>query len=108
VVRRFTAPAALELPEQLAGLRAEIAGLRDETASLGGRVGAAEERIRRAEARAEELAGEVAVLRDGLHEARRLNLRIAELTDLVTEVVLPLHDRDIDPAQLAALRGDAL
>jgi chromosome segregation ATPase len=108
VVRRVTAPAALELPEQLAGLRAEIAELRDEAGALAGRVAAVEERAGRAEARAEELAGQVAVLRDGLHEARRLNLRIAELTDLVTEVVLPLHDRDIDPVQLTALRGDTL
>ena len=41
-----------------------------------------------------------------LHEARRLNLRIAELTDLVTELVLPLHDREIDPALLDRLRPD--
>ena len=47
-------------------------------------------------------------LRDGLHEARRLNLRIAELTDLVTEIVLPLHDREIDPAKLQALAPDTL
>ena len=48
------------------------------------------------------------VLEDGLHEARRLNLRIAELTDVVAEVVLPLHDRDIDPAAIARLRADTL
>jgi hypothetical protein len=33
---------------------------------------------------------------NGLLEARRLSLRVAELTDVVTEVVLPLHDRNID------------
>ncbi|WP_138732319.1 DUF6752 domain-containing protein [Modestobacter excelsi] len=48
------------------------------------------------------------VLEDGLHEARRLNLRIAELTDVVAEVVLPLHDRDIDPAAIDRLRADTL
>jgi hypothetical protein len=47
-------------------------------------------------------------LRDGLVEERRLNLRIAELTDLVTEVVLPLHDRDIDPKALERLAPDTL
>lgn len=48
------------------------------------------------------------VLEDGLHEARRLNLRVAELTDVVAEVVLPLHHRDIDPAAVERLRGDTL
>ena len=44
----------------------------------------------------------------GLVEERRLNLRIAELTDLVTEVVLPLQDRDIDPEKLKNLALDTL
>lgn len=47
-------------------------------------------------------------LEEGLHEARRLNLRIAELTDVVTELVLPLHDREIDPERLARLAPDTL
>jgi uncharacterized protein DUF6752 len=45
-------------------------------------------------------------LEDGLHEARRLNLRIAELTDVVTEIVLPLHHRDIDAGRVADLASD--
>jgi hypothetical protein len=45
-------------------------------------------------------------LEDGLHEARRLNLRIAELTDVVTEIVLPLHHRDIDAGRIADLAPD--
>jgi uncharacterized protein DUF6752 len=48
------------------------------------------------------------LLEDGLHEARRLNLRVAELADVVAEVVLPLHDRDIDPTAIARLRPDTL
>jgi hypothetical protein len=47
-------------------------------------------------------------LSDGLLEERRLNLRLAELTDLVTELVLPLHDRDIDPKALERLAPDTL
>ena len=47
-------------------------------------------------------------LADGLLEERRLNLRIAELTDLVTEIVLPLHDRDIDPKVLDRLAPETL
>src|SRR3712207_7087184 len=39
----------------------------------------------------------LAELRDDVLEARLLNVRIAELTDVVTELVLPLHQREIDP-----------
>ncbi len=45
---------------------------------------------------------------NGLLEARRLSLRVAELTDVVTEVVLPLHDRDIDREKLEKLAPDTL
>lgn len=114
-LRRIVAPAALQLEGELPTLRLDLAGLRQEQASLHDRLGAVEERAARAEARAahtearaEELAAEVAVLRDGLHEARRLNLRTAELTDLVTELVLPLHDREIDPSRLGLLPADTL
>ncbi|MFQ1001650.1 DUF6752 domain-containing protein [Modestobacter sp. SSW1-42] len=126
LLRRATAPAALEVQAELPGLRAQLAGLQEEVAQLRDRVATAEREAaevgQRAEERAHEwartwadarvedrlgeLAAETAVLRDGLHESRRLNLRVAELTDLVTELVLPLHDRDIDPTALATLRGD--
>lgn len=54
----------------------------------------------------EDLRARVDLIHDGLHEARRLNLRIAQLTDVVTELVLPLHDRDIDPKVFDALAED--
>lgn len=128
LLRRAAAPAALEAQAELPGLRAQLAELSGELATLRDRVAAAERRAADAEAREEdraqawatrwaearvaerlgELAAETGVLRDGLHESRRLNLRVAELTDLVTELVLPLHDRDIEPTVLATLRGDAL
>ena len=57
---------------------------------------------------AESLVPRIAELDDGLLEARRLSLRIAELADVVTEVVLPLHDRDIDPARFEKLPADTL
>ncbi|MDT7741696.1 MAG: hypothetical protein QOE59_774 [Actinomycetota bacterium] len=47
-------------------------------------------------------------LDEGLHEARRLNVRIAELTDIVTELVLPLHDREIDAERLRPLSAETL
>ena len=57
--------------------------------------------------RVEELQHRTALLEDGLHESRRLNLRIAQLTDVVTELVLPLHQRDIDPAVFDTVADDA-
>ena len=55
---------------------------------------------------AESLAPRIEALDDGLLEARRQSLRIAELADVVTEIVLPLHDRDIDPTKLQRLGPD--
>jgi uncharacterized coiled-coil DUF342 family protein len=103
-VRRVLAPAALELEGETARRIREIEDLKARVQQLEERLRTAEERLEHQE----RLAGEVAELRAGLHEARRLSLRIAELTDLVTELVLPLHDRDIDPSALASLRPDTL
>lgn len=36
----------------------------------------------------------VAVLEDEVHECRQLNLRLAELTDVVGELLLPVAQRD--------------
>jgi hypothetical protein len=98
-VRRALAPAALELAEQVRVLADEIAAGREETAVLRARAEAAEARLAALEIRAGELD-------EGLAEARRLNHRVAELTDVVTELVLPLHDREIDPAALRSLRPE--
>lgn len=111
-VRRVLAPAALELGgqvhalqeriDQLAGtvraLEADNAALREQVRSLQESSGADLELVR----------GQLAELTDGLHEQRRLQLRVAEVTDLVTELVLPLHDREVDPAVLGRLRPDTL
>lgn len=75
-----------ELRTVLARQGDELAGLRDVVAGL--------------EAERERLASRVEVLDADLDEGRRLNVRLAELTDLVTEVVLPLHDREIDIERL--------
>jgi len=40
------------------------------------------------------LPGLVRDLKDSVHENRRLNRRIAELTDVVTELLIPVADRD--------------
>jgi uncharacterized protein involved in exopolysaccharide biosynthesis len=62
--------------------------------------------VRELRAQVGDLQGQVVTLTDDVHEARRLNLRVAQLTDLVTELVLPLHDRDIDPAVFDTLADD--
>jgi hypothetical protein len=49
---------------------------------------------------------EIRQVKAGLLETRRQSLRIAELADVVTEIVLPLHDRDIDPEALKRLSAD--
>lgn len=123
VVRRVLAPAGLELEGQLASLREEFADLRAADEELRAELALERERTRELTERLtrleevlggpdgqslRELATEVARLREGLHEERRLQLRVAELTDLVTELVLPLHDREIDPAALRRLRPDTL
>ena len=82
-----------------------IADLQVETAALRSRLDEAHLRIDEAQGRLDEALPRLA---DGLLEERRLNLRIAELTDLVTEIVLPLHDRDIDPQSLQRLAPDTL
>ncbi len=118
-LRRAVAPAALELQGRVGELSAETATLREEVAALHRRVEeltADVAEIREdARSRAEHVGARLSAaearndeLTDGLEEARRLNLRVAELVDLVTELVLPLHDREIDPAVLGRLRPDTL
>lgn len=82
-----------------------IADLQVETAALRARLDEAHLRIDEAQGRLDDALPR---LTEGLLEERRLNLRIAELTDLVTEIVLPLHDRDIDPQSLQRLAPDTL
>lgn len=78
----------------------EVPLLRDELAALGDTVARQGEDLARLEGERDRLAQRVEVLDADLDEARRLNVRLAELTDLVTEVVLPLHDREIDVERL--------
>lgn len=54
------------------------------------------------------LLARIEELEEGVHEARRLNIRIAELTDIVTELVLPLHDREIDAERLRPVSAETL
>jgi hypothetical protein len=49
-------------------------------------------------------------LKDAVHENRRLNRRVAELTDVVAELLVPLADRDEEKARelLARYRESTL
>jgi hypothetical protein len=91
-LRRAVAPAALELAGQVRWLSDEVTALRS--------------RAEAAEACLAAIEGRLGELHEGLAEGRRLNIRVAELTDVVTELVLPLHDRDIDAAALRSLRPE--
>lgn len=48
----------------------------------------------RAGAQVEDLKARVAVLEDEVQECRQLNLRLAELLDVVGELLLPVAQRD--------------
>ena len=43
---------------------------------------------------AEDLRRRISVLEDEVQECRQLNLRLAELTDVVQEMLLPVAERD--------------
>ncbi len=62
-------------------------GLKDVTSGLAGRL--------RAPATLD-LRKRVAALEEEVQECRQLNLRLAELTDLVTDLLVPLARRDDD------------
>jgi hypothetical protein len=78
------------------------------TNSAGARPGRARRRLRAAsrralpvsEARVEELRRRVTELESEMQEARRLNRRLAELTDVVQELLVPLAQQD--PARVDA------
>lgn len=64
------------------------------------------ERVARlgASARIEALQERVAVLEEEVQECRQLNLRLAELTDVVQELLLPVAQRD--EARVAEVLGE--
>ena len=94
-LRRAFVPEYEDLLAEVRGLRERLDGLQDLPAEVRG----LRERV-------DHLQERVHLVEDGLHEARRLNLRIAQLTDVVTELGLPLHDRDIDPSVFERLPDD--
>jgi uncharacterized protein involved in exopolysaccharide biosynthesis len=72
LVRRV-APTVMESVEEVPRLRADVADLRKQVQRLRGRLAELEEEVQ---------------------ESRRLNRRIAELTDVVQELLLPISLQD--------------
>lgn len=93
-IRRAVAPASLEQTGATERLGLLVAELQARVGALEARQADVEERLQRTH--------------EGLQESRRLNVRVAELTDVVTELVLPLHDREIDATRLGTLRPDTI
>lgn len=119
-LRRVAAPAALEIaaleiPDQVSQvsrevqrLRDEVDGLRAQVAELRSRDDDVDRQLATILDHGRDQAARLQELHEGLQEARRLNIRIAELTDIVTELVLPLHGREIEADALTRLRPDAV
>jgi hypothetical protein len=74
-------------PHLLSGLRSRLRGGQDEQPTPSPR-----------------LAARVAALEDAVEENRRLNQRLADVVDVVTEVLVPAADRD-DERLRAALKN---
>lgn len=72
-----------------------------ETGKLRARVARQAERLDRQAERLDRLAGRLTELEAEAQEARRLNKRVAELTDIVAEVLLPADQRDDDRIRAA-------
>lgn len=75
---------------------------------MKGRVSAGFRRDAKAREQIEGLRKRVVVLEREVQENRELNRRVAELTDVVTELLVPLADRDEDKvnAVLEKYRGE--
>ena len=61
---------------------------------LRSRLAIAQDRVRRVRRHRFGVHARLAALEDEVQENRQLNRRIAELTDVVAELLLPLADRD--------------
>lgn len=78
----------------------------DAPASPAGQ-GAGRPRLRKAEKDIAALRDRVSALEKELQEARHLNKRLAEITDVVAEVLLPAADRDEERLRTLLARYDS-
>ena len=75
--------------------------------SIQSRLAVAQDRYRRVRRHPAGIRGRVAALEAEVQENRQLHRRVAELTDVVAELLLPVADRDDERVQelLAAYRS---
>jgi hypothetical protein len=75
---------------------------------LGSRLAVAQDRLRRARRHPIGTRARLAALEAEMQENRQLHRRIAELTDVVAELLLPVADRDEERVRelLAAYRSN--
>jgi predicted nuclease with TOPRIM domain len=99
-LRRALVPEWLDILRDVAVLRDDRDHLLGDVRTLRGEVGDLQAEVGRLRGELDELRGRADVLDGDMDESRRLSARVAEVTDLVTEVVLPLHDREIDASRL--------
>lgn len=99
-VRRVLVPEWVDILRDVAVLREDRDHLLDDVRVLRGDVAHLHREAAGLRAEIDELRRRADTLDGDVDEARRLSARLAEVTDLVTEVVLPLHDREIDAARL--------
>jgi hypothetical protein len=99
-VRRALVPEWVDILRDVAVLRGDRDHLLGDVRVLRGEIGDLQREVGRLRAELDELRGRADVLDGDMDESRRLSARVAEVTDLVTEVVLPLHDREIDASRL--------
>jgi hypothetical protein len=99
-VRRAIVPEWVAVLRDVAVLREDRDHLLEDVRVLRGDVAHLSREVAGVRAELDELRGRADALDGDVDETRRLSARLAEVTDLVTEVVLPLHDREIDATRL--------
>ena len=99
-LRRALVPEWVDVLRDVAVLRDDRDHLLGDVRVLRGEVGDLQAEVGQLRRELDELRGRTDTVEGDLDESRRLSARVAEVTDLVTEVVLPLHDREIDAARL--------
>lgn len=99
-VRRLLVPEWTAILHDVAVLRSDREHLLSDVRTLRAELADLQRRAEEVHVENEELRARVEAFEADVDETRRLSARVAEVTDLVTEVVLPLHDREIDASRL--------
>ncbi len=99
-LRRVLVPEWVAILRDVAVLREDRDRLLGDVRVVRGEIADLQREVGRLRAEMDDVRARADVLDGDMDESRRLSARLAEVTDLVTEVVLPLHDREIDASRL--------